>query len=550
TSAHFGAVDGESRCGRVVYRHAASLWATFCLYRGVRHSNFQRLGSSIFTGEGREPSLLDNLCKATCYRQGQGDSAQSSPLQFICPETPSGFVHHWYVKRDFAVPGAAQHLLVHQQTKNMGNFDSLACARFLRHAFFGTPCEALSREVVQHWLQSHLGETDGAISSLERALGPFAPSLRGVAAPASFVFGEGWVEAWYKPLLLRWFLEGQRYVARRRLLRQGFVETRAEALPQLSFWERKDAPSEASEAGEAPEPALLVLHGYGRGLASPLFEWMIPNLNRRHVIIVDCQWLMVTRVPVRDLSKTPTVREIAAAVAAYLAKRPGEVDILGHSFGTAVASALVRDLEARKHGGAVHGRPVQCSGESQCQPAVTVRRTVLMDPMCFIPGISKQAQLLRRTPRDVATELLTESTDGAAPTTWEILRNVVNKPEPCIDELDEAAAAAERRKWIIFQTYFFNYFIFRDLVYCWVNSRALHGPEYLDRGLLREMNSQGRLLTILAETDTMIPAAQLYKELSVESGKSAGVMWLPTVGHGACQHRQDVVHRICSFLRA
>ena len=31
---------------------------------------------------------------------------------------------------------------------------------------------------------------------------------------------------------------------------------------------------------------------------------------------------MVTRVPVRDLSKTPTVREIAAAVAAYLAKRP------------------------------------------------------------------------------------------------------------------------------------------------------------------------------------------------------------------------------------
>ena len=82
--------------------------------------------------------------------------------------------------------------------------------------------------------------------------------------------------------------------------------------------------------------------------------------------------------------------------------------------------------------------------------------------LAVFAGISKQAQLLRRTPRDVATELLTESTDGAgpnvavcscglgldrgtripfciaAPTTWEILRNVVNKPEPCIDELDEA----------------------------------------------------------------------------------------------------------------
>ncbi|CAE7309662.1 nutA [Symbiodinium sp. KB8] len=214
-------------------------------------------------------------------------------------------------------------------------------------------------------------------------------------------------------------------------------------------------------------------------------------------------------------------------------RRPGlEVDILAHSFGTAVASALVREMEARKS-----------SGEP-----VTVRRTVLMDPMCFIPGISKQAQLLRRTPQDVAMELLAESTNGPAPTMWEVLQNVVKKPEPCVDKLDQEAAAVERRKWIIFQTYFFNYFIFRDLVYCWVNSRALHGPEYLDRGLLRQMNQQGRLLTILAETDTMIPAAQLYKELSADGVKPAGVMWLATVGHGACQHRLDVVDRIRSFL--
>ena len=60
----------------------------------------------------RAPACLGNASvSTTCAgsvricrrdRQGQGDSAQSSPLQFICPETPSGFVHHWYVKRDFA----------------------------------------------------------------------------------------------------------------------------------------------------------------------------------------------------------------------------------------------------------------------------------------------------------------------------------------------------------------------------------------------------------------------------------------------------------------
>lgn len=96
---------------------------------------------------------------------------------------------------------------------------------------------------------------------------------------------------------------------------------------------------------------------------------------------------------------------------------------------------------------------------------------------------------------------------------------------------------------IIYQTYFFNYFIFRDLVYSWVNNRALYGPDYLDRGLLRSLNREQRLLTIVAETDTMIPSEQLRSEL-----QEGSVMWLPTVGHGACQHRKDVMQRIQEFL--
>ncbi|CAK9114355.1 unnamed protein product [Durusdinium trenchii] len=442
----------------------------------------------------------------------------------------TGFAHHWYVKRRAkkAPPPElppvdeeyGQNFMNLARCQGQGS-DPLACARFVRHAFFGAPPEALPREAVHTWLQSHLGAaSDDALTALEATLGHFSPTRRG--STSFFVYGQGAVEAWYKPLLLRSFMEAQRFLARRRLKQQGFRETRDPTIPELSYWERCE--------GETDEPPLLVLHGYGRGLASPLFDGMLPALGRRRVIIADCGWLLVTRVPLRDLATVPTVRQIAEAVAARLERQP--VDILAHSFGTAVASALIQKLE-------VH--------EVQPTKSAVVRRAVLMDPMCFVPGISKQAQLLRRTPMDLTTELLSETVPGSSGfSMWEVLRNVVNRPDPCVSaSLDEETAAAERRKWIIHQTYFFNYFIFRDLVYSWVNNRALFGPDYLDRGLLRELNRQRRLLTIVAETDTMIPASQLRAELASEGS----FMWLPTVGHGACQHREDVWLRVQDFLR-
>lgn len=62
---------------------------------------------------------------------------------------------------------------------------------------------------------------------------------------------------------------------------------------------------------------------------------------------------------------------------------------------------------------------------------------------------------------------------------------------------------------VIFQTYRFFYFIFRDLVYSWVNARSLQGADYLDRGHLRALNRDGRLLSVIAETDMLIPAGRL-----------------------------------------
>jgi len=480
---------------------------------------------------------------------------------------PAAYAHLAYAKRRArAAPPPARSpadpdygerflLLAQCDARSGSGAGPLACARFIRHAFFGAPPESLPRAAVAGWLRRHLGDsatTDESIAALEAALGPYAPAADGsdMETPA-FVYGEGPLEAWHKPLALRLFLEGQRLMARIRLAAAGFEERRDPTLPALKYWERR------GEAAADAEPPLVVLHGYGRGLASPLFEKIVPELGRRSVIIVDCSWLLVARVPKSaDVTRTPTVREIAAAVACYLSDRIGidgtalEVDLLAHSFGTAVASALARELAEAGHR---RGPLDHSGGSAPSRPAVAVRRAVLMDPMCFLPGITKQAQLLRRMPRDLAAELVEESSPGApTPSYREVLGAVVRRPHPSPTPSDEATAARERRRWVIFQTYFFFYFIFRDLVYSWVNLRSLQGPDYLDRGYLRNLNRHGRLLTVLAETDTMIPAPLLRDDLSAEApvGSAGGVLWLPTVGHGACQHRDDVVERINTFLAA
>lgn len=441
-----------------------------------------------------------------------------------------------------------------------GSYDPIACARFVRHAFFGVPPEALSRDAVHDWLRHHLGEsaTDESLAALEEALGPCAfahgDAPKGLTSATGssqkgFVFGEGQLEALYKPLPLRLYLEAKVFAARRRLAEEGFVEHRCPTLPMLRFWERRRPPP----LGRQEENTLVVLHGYGRGLASPLFEGFVPSLGRSSIIIVECSWLLVTSFSTDgDITRTPTVHEIAEGVAAFLRERltststssssqPAsvQVDLLGHSFGTAVTSALARMLS--DEGG-----------------SIVVRRAVLMDPMCFLSGITKQAQLLRRMPRDFVAELSEEADPGApTPSFREVIDVVFHRPknEPCYADdncEDEAAAAQERRRWVIFQTYFFFYFIFRDLVYSWVNQRSLQGPDYLDRGHLREMNRNGRLLTVLAETDSLIPAPLLREDLASEAPNNTigGVCWLPTVGHGACQHRNDVMQRTSKFLAA
>mmetsp|Transcript_155074 Transcript_155074/g.497187 ORF Transcript_155074/g.497187 Transcript_155074/m.497187 type:complete len:516 (+) Transcript_155074:145-1692(+) len=493
---------------------------------------------------------------------------------YVCAEGAS-YAHHSYANRracEAPVPTAPpptadaeyrDRFLEWARCVPGDSSTTLACEKFVRHAFFGTPPEALSREALATWLQCHLGlgGSSGAsaavplgsaarpLETLMAALGSAAPAAAcSSEPPASFVFREGPISAWYKPLPLKALIEVQHRVARRRLAVDGFVELRDAALPSVRYWVRGSI-----RDGETP---LLVLHGYGRGLASPLFKEFLPQLARKVVVIVECPWLLVTRVPFADdITGTPSVREIARGVAGFLAKRflaerggaeesheqvPAmEIDILGHSFGSAVASALVRELAG--------------DGPERERCTLAVRRVVLMDPMCFMPGITKQAQLLQRPPKDLAIELLEEAVPGSpGPSCWEIFRYGFLRPDLCRSVDDEGAAARERRHWVLFQTYFFNCFIFRDLMYSWVNSRVLHGSEYLDRGHLRSLNRSGRMLTVLAETDLMIPAALLRDDLASEAPASAagGVLWLPIVGHGACQHLPEVTERIRSFLSA
>mmetsp|Transcript_30872 Transcript_30872/g.56721 ORF Transcript_30872/g.56721 Transcript_30872/m.56721 type:complete len:527 (-) Transcript_30872:110-1690(-) len=466
--------------------------------------------------------------------------------------------------------------------REVGSLGPLPCARFLRHAFFGVPPEALPREAVAGWLHRHLGDaacTEESLTALEAALGPcsfcdgagssatgssasgatgsgsgaYCNGSGGVEHISSFAFGEGQLESWYKPLPLRLTIEARQRLVRWRMKKEGFEQFRDPQLPKLRFWVRlQSSPDEPSR-----DPPLVVLHGYGQGLDSQLIKKMVPAIGRQSLIIVDCSWLVVTRVPMKgDVSSTPTVREIALSVLDFLNQHSAnsEVDILGHSFGTAVASALVRELEEGSQRKSLATSSTSTASAEEKRQAVSVRRVVLLDPMCFLPGITKQAQLLRRTPKDLAAELIAEAACGdPVPSVREVISSVVHRPKPCLDQPEDSDAAAyERRRWVIFQTYWFFYFIYRDLVYSWINLRSLKGPEYLDRGHLRALNKRGQLLTVLAETDSMIPAPLLRDDLATEApeGTAGGVVWLPTVGHGACQHRPDVVERISAFLLA
>eukprot|EP00434_Breviolum_minutum_P015358 symbB.v1.2.013535.t1/scaffold961.1/size148688/7 len=179
----------------------------------------------------------------------------------------TGFAHHCYVQRRAKKAPRPELAPVDEEYRRQfmslarcqgEGSDPLACSRFVRHAFFGAPPEALPREAVHEWLQSHLGAaSDDALAALEATLGQFA-SHRTWGGSSCFVYGQGTVEAWYKPLLFRSFMEAQRFLARRRLKQQGFQETRDPNIPNLSYWERCDS--------DVDEPPLLVLHGYGRGL--------------------------------------------------------------------------------------------------------------------------------------------------------------------------------------------------------------------------------------------------------------------------------------------
>lgn len=504
------------------------------------------------------------------------------------------YLHYTHVKRraKWAIPPAAEPAdpdyskrflsLARCDAREVDSLGPLPCARFLRHAFFGIPPEALPREAVAGWLHRHVGDAASAeesLAALEAALGPCSfrdgagssaavnsaggatgsssgANCNGCASEehlSSFAFGEGQLEAWYKPLPLRLTIEARQRLVRWHMKKAGFEEYRDPKLPKLRFWVRLQSSPDASST----DPPLVVLHGYGRGLDGPLCQQLVPAIGRQSIIIVDCSWLVVTRVPMKgDVTSTPTVREIASSILAFLKQHSAnsEVDILGHSFGTAVASALVRDIEEGSQKSPLVASSTSAAAGDEKRQAIAVRRVVLMDPMCFLPGITKQAQLLRRTPKDVAGELISEASCGdPVPSVREVISSCVRRPKPCVDQPEDSdAAASERRRWVIFQTYWFFYFIYRDLVYSWINLRSLKGPEYLDRGHLRDLNKRGQLLTVLAETDSMIPAPLLRDELATEApqGAAGGVVWLPTVGHGACQHRPDVVERISAFLLA
>jgi len=208
-----------------------------------------------------------------------------------------------------------------------------------------------------------------------RALG-LEPPPTAAAAPEPpslppFGFGVNEVRATFKPLPLRAFLRGMLLTCRVALRTLGFRRI-TEPMPEgdLVCW--------------TDLPPVVFLHGLGLGVMTylPLFvgkgsrEWRAGGCV---IVELPCMSSSMT-----DLERLPKAVHYADALARILRKRLGcgdfEFDVVCHSLSAYLAAIL-------------------CNEGSPCRP----RRTVLMDPVCFLEGVEVCSRFPFRTPEECRT---------------------------------------------------------------------------------------------------------------------------------------------------
>lgn len=207
---------------------------------------------------------------------------------------------------------------------------------------------------------------------------PDAPAPR-VLQPSPFGYGVCEIRATFKPLPLRVFLRSVHSLTRLSLSALGMRRV-TEYMPggKLVCW--TNLPQGGQKLPGTPPPVVF-LHGLGLGnftylplLAGPCGrEWRTGG-----IIMVELPCMVSS---MSDLEKQPQVLHFADALGRVLREQfgrgDGEYDIVCHSLSSYLAATLNNE-----------GSP--------CRP----RRTVLIDPVCFLEGVEVCSRFPFRTPEE------------------------------------------------------------------------------------------------------------------------------------------------------
>uniref|UniRef100_A0A7S1P5Z3 AB hydrolase-1 domain-containing protein n=2 Tax=Vitrella brassicaformis TaxID=1169539 RepID=A0A7S1P5Z3_9ALVE len=316
---------------------------------------------------------------------------------------------------------------------------------FLFYAFFGQAPETISVQQLVDWFDCHtprdVKHTKDIIPAVEAKLGfKFPDHVREIPditphnyCPRThgFRYGETRMEAFYRPLVLVLAVRLVSLTCRLVLQAVGWRlrSPRGDYMMEYFVYDPRSAADKAAGKTMDPPPVLLV-HGFGLGViyyfpllmslwfqSSPLCQWISWGIffkkreapsPLRPMVFVEMQWIGLYPHGDFDLARCPTMMQSVEEMVAFLeheklvsseavirmetawAQRHGkgaqvqidtQVDVFCQSYGTGVVSLLHRRFPG------------------------LIRRALLFDPICFIPQLTKKAQLTQLTPLQVHSEV-------------------------------------------------------------------------------------------------------------------------------------------------
>jgi len=232
-------------------------------------------------------------------------------------------------------------------------------------------------------------------------------------------------------------------------------------------------------------------------------------------------------------------------------------DLLAHSYGTSIASCIVKTYYPY------------------------IRKVVLLDPICFIVQLTKKAQLCGLPPWKV--KLFDRSYSGQQIPPTVLSSNLMEKDEGPVlkgnkiyEKLGvhavdlngypiEATTLLNRWAsiatwvwlsipktidWIIDRSllYVYWYGVYRDFGTRWTTGRQLQGHEYIDEGQMLSLARTGRLMVIIGLKDLIVSSPSVAHTFLQYPESERPILIVNNDHHGFCLVRRKVLARIVDFI--